>query len=711
MRNRKRVLILKTPGSRCYDLAVGIGMILAGQVWAASAGISEADTGNARTAYEPADTSRQAVASAGSGSAETGEAATYTLPKMVFKTEAEPSPQQSRSSSSTVQSRQGGVTYQLSHRRIKDSASQSVNNSLRNISGVQSFDSTGANPLFYLRGQRASISVNGLTLNQFDSSAQSLDLIPFNAIESVDISPVGNSVLDGNIGIGGQIDITTDDQIRNQLTLSPSYPLVGRDFLSLGHKLGDDWQLSLNQEGQLENGYRDFSKRRTNSVQLGLLHKTEADRTRLFVMQSTQDLQFPGALTVAQAEADPWQASSSGRENFTSRTLFSGIKNRHTFSQTWETDSSLTYRQLWANGNFPARADSEFGQYYREIHLKPMAILTTTPWQDHRLTTRIGFDGSYQQFSNTDTIESSDQKDAALFVMPRLALTETLTLGGGGRFGLITQQGDFKNSANGSEHYNIYAANAYLKQQWNEHYTTSARISRDYQLPFIDQSTITPGVVGSFGLAPETALSYTLSQSVHYERWQASIDAYLMDVDNQIAFNPAFPGSSGGFRGANVNLPPTWQYGLIVNADARISEAVRGGASITWSGNRFQSGAEMEGIGAVGGNRVPGVADLLIEAHTNIHLIKGMNWYLQGLYTGPRYADGDFQNRVGRMHGYFLLNTALAWEHESWRIALRVNNALNTRYNTFGTTFGNGNLFVYPGEGINTRLMVTYDFS
>ncbi|MFT6835485.1 MAG: outer membrane receptor for ferrienterochelin and colicin, partial [Francisellaceae bacterium] len=372
--------------------------------------------------------------------------------------------------------------------------------------------------------------------------------------------------------------------------------------------------------------------------------------------------------------------------------------------------SFITYQQLWANGDFPNSSNSEFGQYYNQLQLKPILEIKSHVFNGHALKTKIGIDTSFQNFKQTNVISDSNQNSYALFVMPSVDITDSLTAGTGGRFGYITTNGTFSNGNRNSDITPVYAYLFFLEQKWNKHYTTGARISRDYQLPFIDQSSLTPSAQTTFGLNPQTSISYSLSQKVSYDAWNVGFNAFYMSINNQIVFNPLIKKTGAQFGGANVNLPPTEQYGIILSGGIQPVEVLGLGGSLTLSKNVFKNGANMPNIGDVSGNSVPGISNILAEVHSNYQIIKPINWYLQLLYTGNMYADGDFQNSLGQVSGYFLLNTSVSYKLSNWLFSIRVNNIFNQRYNYFTTTYDEQNLAVYPADGTNGALMVTYEF-
>ncbi|MDA0911945.1 MAG: Plug domain-containing protein, partial [Proteobacteria bacterium] len=82
-------------------------------------------------------------------------------------------------------------------------ANQSIDRTIEQNAWVNSNNSSAANPSFYLKGQRASVLLNGIPLNQFNSQAQNISLVPQDSIESIAIDPTASSVLYGGMGLGG----------------------------------------------------------------------------------------------------------------------------------------------------------------------------------------------------------------------------------------------------------------------------------------------------------------------------------------------------------------------------------------------------------------------------------------------------------------------------------------------------------------------------
>ncbi|MFT6834468.1 MAG: hypothetical protein ACJA0H_000499, partial [Francisellaceae bacterium] len=90
----------------------------------------------------------------------------YTLPTLIFdhsKTENT----NKNIANQELPFTQGSSDFRVTKSLITKSASQTVSNSINNISGVQNYNNTGGNPLLYIRGQRANITINGIPINQF----------------------------------------------------------------------------------------------------------------------------------------------------------------------------------------------------------------------------------------------------------------------------------------------------------------------------------------------------------------------------------------------------------------------------------------------------------------------------------------------------------------------------------------------------------------
>ena len=618
---------------------------------------------------------------------------TYILPQILIthqnKTDT---PQQTKISD-------GDNTSVITQQAIATSGAENITQVLSQNASVQTYSQTGANPVFYLRGQRATILLNGQPINQFDSSGQNISFISMSDVEKIEITNNSSSVLYGSMGIGGTINIITKNasELQNQISISPSYPTYGQASASFHKNLGNNWTLGFSNTSQDQSEYRDYSRSIQSATQLSLTKKYETGKLRINLNNGYQNLQFPGALRIDQEQQDPWQAGD-GKEDYDTYTVQLGVDWQQQINEDLDFSNYAVYRQMWANGNFPV-SDHAFTQYAELWSTRPVFTIKSKLY-GKPLTTTIGADLSHQTFSQSDTISHAEQNNIEPFVQSKLELNKQWSLGGGARFAYITTNGDFikkKSIIHNSDVYTTYALSSFLQYRWTRAFTTAFEVSRAYQLPFIDQSSFT-GATTTFGLKPQTSISYSLNNSYNTKRLSLGLDLYFMNTENQIYFDPN--------KDANQNLDPTRQFGAIINADYQLLTRLSLGGSTSLLYNNFRSGA-------YDGKQVPGQPNIQAELHSTLKLTERLDWYLQEQFHGAQYPDSDLDNGGAKVAPYWLTNTALNYHLKNWRIQLRINNLFNKYYYNYVTGYYSAKTFkysYYPADGINGHLSVTYTF-
>ncbi|WP_164837555.1 TonB-dependent receptor domain-containing protein [Salinivibrio costicola] len=70
------------------------------------------------------------------------------------------------------------------------------------------------------------------------------------------------------------------------------------------------------------------------------------------------------------------------------------------------------------------------------------------------------------------------------------------------------------------------------------------------------------------------------------------------------------------------------------------------------------------------GNALPWVAMHTATLQSTVHFTQDILMYLEGIYTGSRYKDGDTANSKGKLPPYWLSNFALQYELDQWLTTL-----------------------------------------
>ncbi|WP_162902191.1 TonB-dependent receptor [Facilibium subflavum] len=585
---------------------------------------------------------------------------------------------------------------------------QPVEQAIAQNSWVQSSNTSSANPTFNIKAQRATVSLNGIPLNQFNSQAQNIALIPTPGIQSIEVLPQASSVLYGSMGIGGIINIQQRFLQRDQYIIgsSLSYPFGGGINFFINQLLDHDktWDLQLSGITQTTDSYRDYSRNFNNATNITLMHKTNKQSLNINFSDSYQYLQFPGALTQEEVDQDPWQASS-GKEKYINHTLNTQISWALQIKKPWKFQLDSQYQQQWANAIFDTTSAKQTSSL---LYLRPSII-----YQKNKIKNQFGSDITHQTFTQSATTPSSSQTNFALFNQFDLMLTQTWQSEIGGRFEHSYTQGTFSTGKSGDQTININAGNMYLQYNWHANFHTRISVDYAYQLPFIDQSNYTPNNTSEFGLQPQTAWTYQLDNRFHNNHLSLTNSLYLMNIHNQIAYAGD---QSSGVYGKNINLPPTQTIGSLFDIEYHITKNNTIGGSFALNYNTFTNGmlypstSGDKTLQPVKGNEVPGQPPFTAELHTKINLTSNIRLWLQEQYNSQMYVDGDFTNSLGKQGAYFLTNIMLDYQLQDWHFNLSIYNLFNKFYYAYASTSGFGQKYFYPANGINGALSISYTF-
>ncbi|WP_395947269.1 TonB-dependent receptor [Caedibacter taeniospiralis] len=588
-----------------------------------------------------------------------------------------------------------------------DYANQSLDNTIRQNAWINSSVSSAANPSFYLKGQRASVLLNDIPLNQFNSQAQNISLIPQNSIDRIEINPSANSVLYGGMGLGGTIDIEQKflDKDQYGIGTSAAYPLGGGVNLFINQLLNEHktWSLQLANNAQSLDGYRDYSRSNSNNVYIALMHQSTRQKFTLNFSDSYQYLDFPGALNQEQNNEDPWQATKS-KEKYINHTISSQLSFEQKIDKQRQFDLKSQYQQQWANIFFPGFGTSS-KQGSSLFYLRPRVI-----FNNHWFKNTTGMEFNYQTFNQSNTINQADQTNVALFNQSDLNLNNYWQTGVGWRFEHSYTTGNFSNNTRGSQIITIGAGDLYLQYNWSKNFNTRTSVSYAYQLPFIDQSNLTPGTSANFGLNPQMAWIFQLDNSYRNDLLTLKNSTYWMLMNNQIDYDPSYQNTvPSSFPGANINLPPTQTIGNLFSVDYIWNEVLNSGASFALNLNTFRSGYFNNTN--IAKNQVPGQPPLNAEVHTHWQLDKRLSLWLQEEYFSASYAYGDYTNTLAKQSSYFLTNLGAKYQLEHWQLNFAIYNLFNKFYYNYVSTYDLQNLSYYPANGITAMLNVQYQFS
>ncbi|MBF4365509.1 TonB-dependent receptor domain-containing protein, partial [Vibrio anguillarum] len=95
------------------------------------------------------------------------------------------------------------------------------------------------------------------------------------------------------------------------------------------------------------------------------------------------------------------------------------------------------------------------------------------------------------------------------------------------------------------------------------------------------------------------------------------------------------------------------------------------------------------------GKTLPWVARNTGRAFVTYDISYEWQLFVEGVYTGSRYKDGDTSNSLDKLPAYWLSNLAVSYIKKEWSATLRVDNAFDKKYAENANNWG----AYYPGDG------------
>ena len=215
-------------------------------------------------------------------------------------------------------------------------------------------------------------------------------------------------------------------------------------------------------------------------------------------------------------------------------------------------------------------------------------------------------------------------------------------------------------------------------------------------------------------LLPEDAHSYEFGARSHGRHGTIDAALFLTDTTNEIIFDPT-PTPTDLF-GRNVNAGATQRYGAELSARGPLARGLQAFGNVTYTHSAFTNGVN-------DGNEVPLVPEWRAAAGLDASLPVGFGIRADALYVDAQVLDNDQANSQAKLDAYTVVNLRFAWEHglgvgsgsRAGRLGLFVEakNLFDEKYATRGiyafdfSTFLN-DTFVTPAPGRRYLAGVTW---
>ncbi|GIU48365.1 TonB-dependent receptor [Shewanella sp. KT0246] len=591
---------------------------------------------------------------------------------------------------------------------IEMSGAVSLTDLLRSQAGIQVSDNNSGTT-FAMRGFTASqaasntlILIDGRRLNNIDISAPSINAVPLNQVERVEVLYGSAGVLYGDQAVGGVINIIT----KAPNGTGGAFELSGGSFDTYEAKgdisgaINEAWRYYLAASYNQSDNYRDNNESETGSV-LGRL-QYQSDKQQFFVEANYFDdnRQAPGALSLEQFEQDPTQAAPFTDGEYThemTTALRSGYE--YQLNQEWALIADLTYSDTLTTNFLYGSA----GRIERNLlSFSPKATANYQLEQgDLDIVAGIDLSIGEADFDLAYTQRNNEQKMASVYAQASVPLTKTLSYVVGGRYSEVTDDlTDQTLYPTGVELDNdAHAFELGLNYRPSIENRFYIRANDNFRFAKVDEQAYTP--ITTIGLDPQTGRSYEAGWDWTTTAQVFKLNAYRLDLEDEIVYDAGrTDGPQGG--GANVNADASRRYGINTSYDIQLSADWLLGASYEYIDAEFTEG-ENEG------KALSWVAKHNGRAHLSYDIASEWQLFVEGIYTGERFIEGDNGNVDPKLSSYVLANLALNYTRDNWSASLRADNLLDEEYVSAGyySAWGNG---YYSGNGRSVRLTAGYRF-
>lgn len=589
---------------------------------------------------------------------------------------------------------------------IEMSGATSLTEVLRGQSGIQISDNN-IGTSFAMRGFSASSAVNntlilldGRRLNNIDIAAPSLNAIPLNQVDRIEILSGSAGVLYGDQAVGGVINIVT----KSPENTGGSVQLSGGSFDTyegrgdVSGAINKDWRYFFTGSYNQGDNYRKHNANETSSILGRIQYKTATDSFFVETSYYDNDRENPGSLTEEQFKDDP-RASSNKLEYAHEMTTAARTGYQHQLNQNWALSADLDYSDtLVSSLNWKQSHNT------RSLLMFSPKALANYSTRQGELNLVTGLDISRGKADFDTMARTNVQQMQSAYLQATVPLSHTLSYVVGGRYARVTDElvdgNVYPNGIDLDE--NAHAFELGLNYRPTAEHRLYVRADDNFRFAKVDEQAYTsPGVLG---LKPQTGRSYEAGWDWAVASQTLRVNLYRLDLEDEIVFDPsAEKPELGSFQGANVNADASRRYGASADWDWQVTKALQLGLEYNYIDAEFTAGLN-------DGKELSWVATHTGRGYVSMDFAEHFQVFAEAIYTGDRFIEGDNANQGDKLASYVLGNLALNYNRDAWLASLRIDNVFDKDYVSAGYYGGDWGDSYYSGRGRDIRFTVGYRF-
>lgn len=595
----------------------------------------------------------------------------------------------------------GGPYHAITRAEIEAAGSTNFSQVLQSIGGLQLQSITGNNSrtAITMRGFGANATsntlllINGVPITNPDLAPPDLNTIPLEDIERVEIIGGSESVLYGDQAVGGVVNVITQTKETPATTLSCLVGSYRQRYcaINLNHVIRGGL-FSLNLTRFRSDNYRAHNQSDQNNLFGQIRFDHSNGYSRLYYRLEKENMLYPGPLTAAEVRQNRRQASNS-TDYFTDWNGILHLQHMQQLNDRLQTQIDLARRQMSGSGVLStgftqARVTDYFRPQLKYIFLAKEKLTTGADIQQdrYRLNSLYG-------------LTNESQQKLGLFFLVNHPISSGWDSEAGARIAQMRST-LHDNSTDNQNMNRALATTIGVRHQFTPSSMIYLRRAGSFRFPKADENAAT---ANQRGLLTQRGVAYETGIQFNQTTYSTELDLYQLDLRDEIAFDP-FQTTETPF-GSNRNLSPTTRRGLTLSGKWQAHHRLSLGSQYRYVNARFQSGLNS-------GNRIPLVAENILQASADYRLTDNTHLFFESIYTGNQYAANDDANLAGKIGGYTLFNLHINYTHHQLTGAFRVNNLFNRYYYFYVVAQpGMPDEYFYPAPTRNIVFTLSYQFS
>jgi len=543
--------------------------------------------------------------------------------------------------------------------------------------------------------QNIVITLNGIRLNNIDTSAQELNVIDINNIEKIEIIKGSGSVIYGDSAMAGAIHIYTKKNTETQLLTAVGNYGLEQSAVSFGLNQ-EKFGLNLSLDNLKHGGYSvmdpsgNKDKGEQTNKNIGIVFNIyNGTELQLGYSRNNLNNRYPNYLTYSQFKENPAQNSTGRKYTF---------REAKSTTSSFKVKSQLNDSLLLSFHTSKIIKDSQNTYYYsssptkNDYDYRSNDLLMTYENSNLKIDSGITtFNGSRKGLSDTTTKENT-----GLFTQFQYNQNDTIFTAG-----VRNESVDYAYKPNsgshksGSHHLNAFD----IGFNTNLNYSTSvfSNINLAFQAPLIDRFFKWDGSFNGF-MNPSKSRTINVGLNHLTDKTKTKATFFRSNLTDEMYYY------SDGYK--NTNLDKTHKYGLELQNKYIVNP--KWSTNVNYAYTVAKIDEENEASGAYNGKTLPMTSKHNVSASAIYSINDNANLMLTQKYRSKAFSEEDFANsKSQRQKTYSSTNINFSYRaNDNLEFKFDIENLFK---NSYGTWLRDD--VIYPSNSTrNIKAELSYKF-